>query len=62
MILYEYQCLNCKAKFQKTTHLENHRKISCPGCGGKKVKKLWATIFKLNNSCKKSCTSCGNCK
>jgi len=63
MILYEYECLNCQAKFQKDISSLNTQ-ISCPGCSGKEVKKLWAIVpntLKEAKTCSKKCGGCRRC-
>lgn len=58
MIFYEFECLECEAKFQKDT---SDLKISCPGCKSKKVKKLWAVVSNkpvISKACRSSCSKC----
>jgi len=64
VILYEYECLGCKAKFQKAILKKDHIKIICPSCKKTKVKKLWAKIVKADfvlKSCRDKCNNCAGC-
>lgn len=63
MILYEYECLECAAKFQKFSASKDRLNVICPSCDSKNIKKLWATVSTKNsNHCGGGgCNSCNGC-
>lgn len=60
MIVYEYKCSSCKAKFQKIVSPVKSSKIICPSCGSTANKKLGAVV--LETGLRKCKAGCGNCK
>ena len=65
MILYEYRCFECEAKFQKFLSLKHRSEIECPSCKSNKVEKLWATISNTKqknfSACNSNCSRCNGC-
>lgn len=45
MPIYEYHCLSCDLQFQiLIMNRDQEKDISCPGCGGKKAKRLISRV------------------
>jgi putative FmdB family regulatory protein len=74
MPLFEFECLECKKKFEKLCHYSDlGKRISCSYCHSSKVNRLFS-IFGLktgsalkssthDSSCKScSATSCSTCR
>ncbi len=68
MPIYEYKCQNCKAKFEEIVlPCNKDRKITCPGCGKSRVKKIVSKFVSQNkdslssSSCSSGCSSCPGC-
>lgn len=40
MPIYEYHCEKCSIDFEKLIFSSKDKSVSCPDCGGKKVKRL----------------------
>lgn len=50
MPMYEYNCEKCGKTFEKLVKLsERDKEIECPGCGNKKVKRLFS-LFGVGGS------------
>jgi putative FmdB family regulatory protein len=63
MPIYEYHCEQCDHEFEKLV-FNSSEKISCPGCKGKKVKRLMsACAFSIGGTFKSTAgaSACGTC-
>ncbi|MFH1074629.1 MAG: zinc ribbon domain-containing protein, partial [Candidatus Firestonebacteria bacterium] len=74
MPLYEFACEKCKKVFEELLYSSDISNVSCPGCGGRKVKRKISAFgvksggtkgsFEHNCAYRKTCTkpscSCGH--
>ena len=63
MPIYEFQCATCQHEFEELVR-NAKEKVSCPGCGGKKVARLLSRVaFNTGNRFVASTgsSSCGSC-
>jgi putative FmdB family regulatory protein len=44
MPIYEYQCEDCKARFEKLVRRSEVAEVACPSCGQKKVAQQYSTF------------------
>jgi putative FmdB family regulatory protein len=51
MPIYEFDCLDCKKKFEVTQAIRDYdpKKVACPDCGRKKVERVWSEVFALTS-------------
>ena len=51
MPLYEFECIQCKNKFEKVSNLKDRKKaVNCPNCGNQAKRILSSFAFGNNHS------------
>jgi putative FmdB family regulatory protein len=49
--IYEYECRNCKAKFEKLVRsMAGKQKVACPSCGSAKVERAMSVFAAQSQS------------
>ena len=51
MPVYEFRCQDCKRDFEIVSPISGYdeEKVTCPGCGGKNVERLWSRVFAVTS-------------
>lgn len=63
MPLYEYECQNCRKRFEALVRLGRESEVVCAFCGGSNVRKLLSAFGISGGSSRlKASTGCSSCK